>query len=123
MYQNATIRRSPRSLIFCSPYTPLSRGGNKCRFWQIFVEALEEFPILIVQSKASVSTHEYSEIMKTGQVAKQLRGRTPRAQTRFVINWYLFLPLVKKPVHRLEALGTRDWCQVSPLVYPEFTDR
>ena len=35
--------------------------GNKCRFWQIFVEALEEFPIVIIQSRNSASTHEYSE--------------------------------------------------------------
>ena len=35
--------------------------GNKCRFNQIFVEALEEFPTLIIQSKTSASTHEYSE--------------------------------------------------------------
>ena len=35
--------------------------GNKCRFWQVFVEAIKEFPIVIIQSKTSVSTHEYSE--------------------------------------------------------------
>ena len=35
--------------------------GNNCRFWQIFVEALEEFPNLFIQSKTSASTHEYFE--------------------------------------------------------------
>ena len=30
-----------------------------CRFWQIFVEAREEFPIVFIQSRNSASTHEY----------------------------------------------------------------
>ena len=41
-------------------YNIYSRG-NTCRFWQIFVEALEEFPNHLIQSKTSASTHEYSE--------------------------------------------------------------
>ena len=35
--------------------------GNKCRFWQIVVEALEEFPNHFIQSQTSASTHEYSQ--------------------------------------------------------------
>ena len=31
--------------------------GNKCRFWQIFIEALEECPILIIWSQIRVNTH------------------------------------------------------------------
>ena len=34
---------------------------HKCRFWQIFVEALEEFTNLFIQSETSASTHGYSE--------------------------------------------------------------
>ena len=34
--------------------------GNKCQFWQIFVEAREEFPNYFIQSKTSASAHEYS---------------------------------------------------------------
>ena len=33
---------------------------NKCQFWQIFVEALEEFPNYFIQSKTSASAHEHS---------------------------------------------------------------
>ena len=35
--------------------------GNKCRFSQIFVEALKEFPNLFIQSETSANTYEYSE--------------------------------------------------------------
>ena len=33
--------------------------GNKCQFWQIFVEAVEESPNYFIQSKTSASSHEY----------------------------------------------------------------
>ena len=39
----------------------LTSRRNKCRFWQIFVEALKEFPNTFIQSQSSASTHEYSE--------------------------------------------------------------
>lgn len=34
---------------------------NKCRFWQIFAETLEEFPIVFSQPKNSANTREYNE--------------------------------------------------------------
>ena len=34
--------------------------GNKCQIWQIFVEALEEFPNYFIQSKTCASAHEHS---------------------------------------------------------------
>ena len=37
----------------CFVYKEVARG-NKCRFWQIFVEAIEEFPILSNQKLARV---------------------------------------------------------------------
>ncbi len=37
------------------------QSGNMCRFWQIFVEELDEFPNYFVQSKTSASAHAYSE--------------------------------------------------------------
>ena len=37
----------------------LSSRGNKRQFWQIFVEALGEFPNYFIQSKPSASAHEY----------------------------------------------------------------
>ena len=39
----------------------ISRFSNKCRFWQIVVEVHEEFPIVIIQSRNSASTYEYSK--------------------------------------------------------------
>ena len=44
-------------------------------FWQMFVEALDEFPIYFIQSKASTSHHEYSQKQPGEQIrhfAKQL---------------------------------------------------
>ena len=34
---------------------------NKFWFWQIFVEALDEFPNYFIQLKTTASAHEYSE--------------------------------------------------------------
>ena len=42
-------------LILSILQTLISRGNN-------FIEALEEFPNLFIQSETSASTHEYSEI-------------------------------------------------------------
>ena len=39
----------------------LASWDNKCHFWQIFVEALEGFLIVIIQSRNGTITHEYSE--------------------------------------------------------------
>ena len=36
-------------------------GKQECWFWQIFVEALEEFLIVIIQSRNSANTHKYSK--------------------------------------------------------------
>ena len=41
--------------------TPVISRRNEWRFWQIFVEALEQFLNHFIQSKTSASTHEYSE--------------------------------------------------------------
>ena len=56
----------------------------QCRFWQIFVEALEEFTNLSIQSKTSASTHEYSESNRVSNYAMlyiKLQGQIPRAQS------------------------------------------
>ena len=37
------------------------QSEKQVQFWKISVEALEEFPIVIIQSRNSASTHEYSE--------------------------------------------------------------
>ena len=42
------------------PQQCLFSRGNKCQFWQIFVEAREESPNDFIQSKTSASAHEYS---------------------------------------------------------------
>ena len=44
--------------------------GSKHRILQFFVEILEEFPILIIQSKTSASTHEYSESSPSGMTQR-----------------------------------------------------
>ena len=56
--------------------------GNKCQFWQIFVEAHEELPNYFIQSKTSASAHEYSVSNRAGSVTSR---RSDRA-----INWHLF---------------------------------
>ena len=54
------------------------RGSKKCRFWKVFVEPLEEFPIVIIQWKTSASTHEYSEInYRAGQISFTPTSRWP----------------------------------------------
>ena len=70
--------------------------GNKCRFWQIFVEALKEFLNLFIQSETSVSTHEYTEhnhaskyIMLPSNFGVEHCGLSPSRRRDVVINWYL----------------------------------
>ena len=49
--------------LFCIPekwHNSLISRGNKCQFWQIFVEAHEEFPNYFIQSKTRASAQEYS---------------------------------------------------------------
>ena len=64
--------------------------GNNCRFWQIFVEALEEFPYLCIQSETSTSTHEYSEsnraskyVMLLSNFENEHRGLSPISEAGF----------------------------------------
>ena len=70
--------------------TPPFSQGNKYRFWQIFVETPEEFPILIIQSKTSASTHEYSEsnraskyVMLLSNFVDENRGLSPVSEAGF----------------------------------------
>ena len=61
-----------------------------CRFWQIFVKALEVFTIVIIQSRNSASTHEYSEnncaskyVMLLSNFGKENRGLSPVSEAGF----------------------------------------
>ena len=90
----------------------LNSQGNKCRFWHIFVEALEDFPNHFIQSKTSASTHECSVsnrvskyVMLLSNFMDENRGLSPV----FVINWYLF--------PRLETVGLNT-TRVSILIIP-----
>ena len=76
--------------------------GNKCRFWQIFVEALKEFLDLFIQSKSSRSMCEYSEsnhaskymymyVMLLATLGTKTAGSGLSQKRNVVINWYLFL--------------------------------
>ena len=62
------------------------------RFWQIFVETPEEFPILIIQSKTSASTHECRKLsrqqsaIRICHVAQQLRYKIPSSTDTFPSN-------------------------------------
>ena len=89
----------------CSKIELVRNRGNKFRFWQIFMEALEEFPNIFIQSETSMSTHEYSEsnraskyVMLLSNFGNQHRG----------LNWYLF------PRTRLMILFFLRISQVSP---------
>ena len=62
----------------------IERHSNECWFWQIFVEALEEFPNHFIQSEFSASTHEYSEsnrankyVMLLSNFREENRGLSP----------------------------------------------
>ena len=58
--------------FFVSSFSQFS-WGYKYRFWQIFVEVIEEFPILIIQPKTSASaasTNEYFESNWAGTALK-----------------------------------------------------
>ena len=80
-------------------YSPHSSWGNKFRFWQIFVEALEEFPNLFIQSETSASTHEYSEsnraskyVMLLSNFGDEHRGLSPASKAGFRCQLVLVLP-------------------------------
>ena len=59
MTSHFTTPFSPLRSVFADTVKFVARslansvGGNKCRFRQIFVEAIEEFPILFIQSETS----------------------------------------------------------------------
>ena len=66
------------------------RAEIQCRFWQIFVEALEEFPNLFIQSETSASTREYSETNRAskyvtllGNFVDEHRGLSPVSEAGF----------------------------------------
>ena len=80
----------------------------KSRFWQIFVEGLEEFPIVIIQSETSTSTHEYSEnchasiaqctyvysgiyVMLLSNFRTKIVGSVSSRRLDFTLNWYVYL--------------------------------
>ena len=90
--------------------------GKKCRFWKIFVEALEEFPNLFIQSETSASSHDHSErnhVMLLSNCGDEHRGLGPVSD----INWYLFPRLDPRQLcsqPRFQALspfgkGERAW--------------
>ena len=59
-------------------------------FWQIFVEALEEFTILIIKSKISTSTHEYTDSNR----ANENRGLSPVLEAEYRHQLVLVSPTV-----------------------------
>ena len=75
-----------------------SVGATSAIFSKIFVEALKEFPTVIIQSRNSASTHKYSESNGTSKYAmllsnfgdKHFMGSVPLRRWDFAINWYLF---------------------------------
>ena len=69
---------------------PEAVGGN-------YVEALEEFPNIFIQSETSASTHEYSEsnlaskyVMLFSNSGTNTAGSVPYGRQDYVIDWYLF---------------------------------
>ena len=94
-----------RSYQFDNPW--LCSQGNKCRFWQIFVKALEEFPILIHPIK---NQHERSRVFrKQSRQHSAIRIRHVAQQLRDVLNRGL------SPVS--EAGSYHQLILVSPTVY------
>lgn len=51
----------------------LTSRDNKCRFWQIYVEAI--FSILIIKSENNTSTHKYSGNYFQQSIDNRSKGR------------------------------------------------
>ena len=83
----------------------------QCFIMPIFVEALEEFPNLFIQSETGASTHEYSEsfratkyVMLLSNFEDEHRGFSPVSEAGLCLQ-LVFVPPTE-PVHCIHELET-----------------
>ena len=87
--QKTSLKSYKQSIFTLIYFAALGeQSGNKCRFRQIFVEALEELPKHFIQSKTSASTHEQSRQL----FGEENRGLSPVLETGFLHQLVLVLP-------------------------------
>ena len=70
-----------------------SSTGNKCQFWQIFVEALKEFPNYFIQSKTLETILQTNISCRLATFGVKTTGSVTSWRSDRSINWHLFPPL------------------------------
>lgn len=89
----------PKKLNSYQENVVLNFRGNKCSFWKIPIEALEEFPTVIIQSSNSATTQETPKIVTSAHRNENTLlnnfgtinvGCYPYRRPDFALNWYVF---------------------------------